>query len=107
MILAAILLEAAGAFTMEVDEAIRIYRRRSRGKTLRPGLRTPLWNAVRFELKPHLKRYGDQVNLGRVIGLPRQRINAYITRGTEMPDAERTLQLLMWLSAVRRGKRPA
>ena len=60
---------------------------------------------MRAELRPYLRRYGDQVNLGRGIGLPRQRINAFVTRGTEMPDAERTLQLLLWLSAKRQETR--
>jgi hypothetical protein len=105
--LAGFLLESAGIATIEINEALRLQRRRSRGRTLRPGSSTPLWNSLRSQLRPHLKRYGDQVNLGRIIGLPRQRINAYVTRGTEMPDAERTRQLLMWLSAARQGKRPA
>jgi hypothetical protein len=104
--LAGFLLEAAGMATIEINEAIRLRRRRCRGRTLRPGSGTPLWNSLRSQLRPHLKRYGDQVNLGRVIGLPRQRINAYVTRGTEMPDAERTLQLVIWLAAVRAGKEP-
>ncbi len=85
-------------------------RRRGRGRggrTLRPGSETPLWNALRRRLRPHLLRYGQQANLGRLLGLPRQRINAFVTGGGEMPDAERTLQLLVWLAAVRRRRRPS
>lgn len=43
---------------------------------------------------------------GRLLGLPGQRINAFVTGGGEMPDAERTLQLLAWSIAVRKGTRP-
>jgi hypothetical protein len=91
-------------------EAFRIASRpRGRfrgGKTLRPGQETPLWNELRRQLRPRLRRYGDQAILGRLLGLPRQRINAFVTGGGQMPDAERTLQLLVWLSAARHGPRP-
>ena len=66
-----------------------------------------MWNELRRQLRPFLKEYGRQVNLGRLLGLPRQRINAFVTGGGEMPDAERTLQLLAWLVAVRKGSRPS
>lgn len=83
-------------------------RRRGRaGKTLRPGKDTPLWNELRRQLRPHLRRYGSQVNLGRLLGLPRQRINAFATGGGQMPDAERTLQLLAWLIAVQAQRPPS
>jgi hypothetical protein len=93
--------QVAGAFQVPA-------RRRGRkgGGTLRPGSETPLWNALRRRIRPHLLRYGQQANLGRLLGLPRQRINAFVTGGGEMPDAERTLQLLVWLAAVRQGRRP-
>lgn len=81
--------------------------RRRGGGTLRPGPETPLWSELRRQLRPYLRRYGAQVNLGRLLGLPRQRINAFFTGGAQMPDAERTLQLLVWLAAVRRGHRPS
>lgn len=85
---------------------ITMHRRRS-GRTLRPGSQTPLWNELRAQLRPYLAEYGQQVNLGRLLGLPRQRIHAFITRGDQMPDAERTLQLLAWLMAVHESKCPA
>jgi hypothetical protein len=83
-------------------------RRRGRraGRTLRPGNETPLWNTLREQVRPYLRNYGQQANLGRVLGLPRQRINAFITSGRQMPDAERTLQLMAWLIAARSGRRP-
>lgn len=76
------------------------------GRTLRPGDHTPLWNELRRQLKPHLKKYGAQARLGRLLGLPRQRVNAFVTGGGEMPDAERALQLLAWLMAVRQNRPP-
>ena len=99
----------ADNMVVRLNKAIRVekQRRGSRGKTLRPGRRTPMWNELRRQLRPFLKEYGRQVNLGRLLGLPRQRINAFVTGGGEMPDAERTLQLLAWLVAVRKGSRPS
>lgn len=100
---------AAEEMVAHLDKAFRIEKKRSRrgGKTLRPGPNTPLWNELRRQLRPHLKKYGQQANLGRLLGLPRQRVNAFVTGGGEMPDAERTLQLLAWIMAVRRGPRPS
>ena len=92
-----------------LNQAFRIEKQRSRrgGKTLRPGPSTPLWNELRRQLRPYLRKYGYQANLGRLLGLPRQRVNAFVTGGGEMPDAERTLQLIAWLIAVRKGLRPS
>ena len=99
----------ADNMVVRLNKAFRVekQRRGSRGKTLRPGQNTPMWNELRRQLRPFLKEYGRQVNLGRLLGLPRQRINAFVTRGGEMPDAERTLQLLAWLIAVRKGAPPS
>ena len=99
----------ADDMVVRLNKAFRVekQRRGSRGKTLRPGRKTPMWNELRRQLRPFLKEYGRQVNLGRLLGLPRQRINAFVTGGGEMPDAERTLQLLAWLVAVRKGSRPS
>jgi len=82
-------------------------RTRQGGGTLRPGKETPLWNVLRAQLRPHLKKYGDQAKLGRLLGLPRQRINAFITGGGQTPDAERTLQLLAWLIAMQKNRPPS
>jgi hypothetical protein len=105
--LAELILVAAEKMAKESQKAFRIAGSRTGGRTLRPGKETPLWNALRAQLRPHLRRRGTQVNLARVLGLPRQRINAFITAGSQMPDAERTLQLLAWLIAARDDKRPA
>ncbi|HUJ44239.1 MAG TPA: hypothetical protein VLW52_11585 [Opitutaceae bacterium] len=102
MALADLIIEAAVEMTRQSRKAYRIRHRPHRGATLRPGRETPLWNELRAQLRPYLVKYGDQANLGRLLALPRQRINAFVTGGGEMPDAERTLQLLAWLMAVRR-----
>lgn len=103
------LLEAAEKMAQPPPKKPRVTGKRGArgGRTLRPGKETPLWNKLRAQLRPELQKYGQQVNLGRVLGLPRQRINAFVTGGGQMPDAERTLQLLAWLIAVRQGKRPS
>jgi len=108
--LAVLLAESAGLIARESIKAYRIKQNRRRGHqglTLRPGRETPLWNALRQELRPHLRKYGAQTNLARLLGLPRQRVNAFVTGGGQMPDAERTLQLLAWLMAVKNGSGPA
>ncbi len=103
------LVEVARVLAAEAPKAFQIARRRvgRTGRTLRPGENTPLWNELRRQLRPHLRRYGTQANLGRLLGLPRQRINGFVTGCGEMPDAERTLQLLAWLMAIRSRKPPS
>jgi hypothetical protein len=105
--LAKILTEGAAVFIKDQRHAFRLVRQRRKGRTLRPSPDTPLWNALAAEVRPHLRKYGTQANLGRVLGLDRQTINAYFVARKRMPDAERTLQLLAWLIAVRKGARPA
>jgi hypothetical protein len=88
-------------------QAYRIARSPRKGGTLRPGKDTPLWNELRAQLRPQLRKRGAQAYLGRLLGLPRQRVHAYLTNGSQMPDAERTLQLIAWLVAAQTGQRPA
>ena len=103
-----LILQAATAMASQSRKAFRGSPRRVRSNlTLRPGRETPLWSELRTQLQPHLVRYGDQAKLARVLGLPRQRVNAFVTGGGQMPDAERTLQLLAWLIAVRQGRPPS
>ena len=102
-----LILMAAVEMARQSRKAFQIEGRPGRGGTLRPGKETPLWNELRAQLRPYLVKYGHQANLGRLLGLPRQRVNAFVTGGGQMPDAERTLQLLAWLMAVRQGDRPA
>ena len=105
--LSELIFDAAVMMAKQTPRAFRIESHRGKGgATLRPGRETPLWNELRVQLRPHLKKYGYQANLGRLLGLPRQQINSFVTGGGRMPDAERTLQLLAWLMAVSQGRRP-
>lgn len=72
-----------------------------RNATLRPGPATPMWNALVMAVRPHLRRRGAKINLGRELRLPPQRINEFFVARTAAPDAERTLELLRWLAARR------
>lgn len=69
-----------------------------RGGTVRPGRRTPLWNALAATVRPHLRRRGAKSNLARMLGVPPQRIHQYFKENSASPDAERVLQLVVWLS---------
>lgn len=75
-----------------------------RGKTLRPGADTPLWNTLVQALRQRLTRYGDKARLARYLGLPRQRIDDFLRGRRALPDAERTLLLLHWLAAKEAGR---
>ncbi len=103
------ILTAAAAMAKHSSRAFRIQRRTRApgGRTLRPGGETPLWNTLRVLVRPHLLKHGNQANLARLLGLPRQRVHAFMTGGSQMPDAERTLQLLAWLVAARQGRPPS
>jgi hypothetical protein len=68
-----------------------------RGATLRPSDDTPLWNALVSLVGPKLKRRGARALLAREMGLHRARIGEFFNRRSAMPDAERTLRLLVWL----------
>ena len=105
--LATIMAEAAVAYVEDRRQAFRLARRPRKGATLRPGKDTPLWNALAAEIRPHLRGYGTQVNLGRLLGLDRQTIHAYFVARSRLPDAERTLQLLTWSVAMRQGTPPS
>jgi hypothetical protein len=102
-----ILAEAAISYLKDRQRVLRPARRPHKGGTLRPGKDTPLWNALVAAVRPHLRAYGAQVNLGRLLALDRQTVHAYFVARTRMPDAERALQLLTWLMAVRQGLPPS
>lgn len=89
------------------QRAFRIWMHPGRGATLRPGKQTLLWNELRRQLRPYVRKRGTQAQLARLLGLPRQRVNDFLTRGNQMPDAERTLELLVWLAEVEAGRQPA
>lgn len=80
-------------------ERRRVARRPRKGATLRPGDDTPLWNAVVVRVRPHLAARGAKANLARVLEVPRQRVHDYFVTGSQMPDAERMLHVLLWLAA--------
>jgi hypothetical protein len=72
--------------------------RHKRGATLRPSDDTPLWNGLVSLVAPRLGRRGARALLARELGLHRARAGEYFNRRSMMPDAERTLRLLVWLS---------
>ena len=85
------------------QKAFRFFRRPRKGAALHPGRDTPLWNALAAEVRPHLRQRGAQAKLGHLLALDRQTVHAFFVGRTRMPDAERTLQLLTWLIAMRQG----
>lgn len=98
--------DAAIELAKSGHKANRIRQCKQIGATLRPGKDPPMWSTLREEMTPHLKKYGSQAKLGRLLGLQRQQIHAFMS-GPRMPDAERTLQMLAWLLAMRRDRAPA
>jgi len=101
---AGLLVEAAEAAARLAQNTYKAHTRRSRGKTLRPGAKTPLWNQLSAETRQLLNKRGEKVNLGRYLGLPRQRIHEFLMAKSAGPDAERTLLLLRWVQARRQGR---
>ncbi|HWA87549.1 MAG TPA: hypothetical protein VG710_15070 [Opitutus sp.] len=101
--LAVALDSAASAAVRAGKKAVRRPHRRA-GGTLTPGVETPLWNELAAECAAHLAKRGDKVGLARVLGLPRQRVHQLLVARSACPDAERTLQLLVWLSQQRPGR---
>jgi len=84
----------------------RLAPRRKAGGTIRPGRETPLWNRLAGQVRPLLQQRGEKTRLARLLGVHRQAVNEYFTGRSRMPDAERTLLLLEWVRARRRGRRP-
>ena len=81
-------------------------RRRSRGEIVRPGPETPLWLAPVAATKPHLNKRGARALLARELGLHQSRVSEFFDARTAMPDAERTLFLLLWLERQRHAPGP-
>lgn len=96
------LAEAAVLLAQEMREKERLTRRR-RGSTLRPGLETPLWNALRASTLPLLKKRGAKALLARELALDPSRMTDFFVKKHAMPDAERTLELLCWLGRQRQA----
>ena len=96
--------EAAANMLKQPQKTLRIEKTSRHGRTLRPGKETPLWNAMRKDLRVLTAKHGEQAKLARLLGLDRQQINAFLKSGSRMPDAERTLQLLAWMYARQPGE---
>ncbi|HVU23267.1 MAG TPA: hypothetical protein VHE13_04020 [Opitutus sp.] len=94
---------AASAAVRAGKKAARRPRRRS-GGTLTPGPETPLWNELAADCAAYLAKRGDKARLARVLGLPRQRVHQLLVARSACADAERTLQLLLWLARQRQGR---
>lgn len=75
--------------------------RRGRGATLRPGADTPLWLTLCAAVRPRLRPYGAKARLARELALDPSRVSQFFVKQTAMPDAERTLELLLWLGRQR------
>jgi len=75
-----------------------------RWQHLRPGVDTPLWNALAAAVEMQLRRRGAKSRLVRFLGISRQRLHLLIVAKHAYPDAERALLLQLWLQA-RRGQR--
>lgn len=101
-------LDAAAAAT---ERLMRKNARRARAQqgyeALRPGSSTPLWNELADACVHQLQRRGDKVRLARLLGISRQRLHLLLVARTACPDAERALQLALWLRARRAGQEPA
>ncbi len=93
---------AAEATTRAVKKS-RAQARGSHGVALHPGTDTPLWNELSLALRNLSWSYGEKARLARILGLPRQRVDDFIISRRRLPDAERTLLLLHWLSARQKG----
>lgn len=99
------LVEGLESVAVELAREMRKRRKstpRSRGKTLRPGVDTPLWNALVSTAKPQLAKRGAKTMLARELALNPSRVTEFFVKQSAMPDAERTLELLLWLVRRRR-----
>ena len=73
------------------------------GQALLPGADTPLWNELVAQAQPWILRRGSQAQLGRLLGVPRQRVHACLKARKACLDTERALLLLCWIAARRQG----
>ncbi len=101
-----LLFDAAETVAKRTHQALRP-RRKASYVTRRPGAESPLWNLLVAELRAELKPFGSKVRLARFLGIPKQRLNDFLTGGSRLPDAELTLRLLHWISETRAGRDPS
>ncbi|MCX6937680.1 MAG: hypothetical protein NTU80_07235 [Verrucomicrobia bacterium] len=98
---------AAAAMAARATYDATFRRKRGPRRKVRPGLDTPLWNALAPELRRALLPYGAKARLARHLGIPRQRLQDYLKAGARVPDGEITLRLLHWLGEMRAGRDPS
>lgn len=101
--IAGLLADAAEAGAKQVLKTLRPRRRRA-FKSRRPGAETPLWNECATLLRDELKPRGSKVRLARYLGVPKQRLNDFLTGRSRLPDAELALEMLHWLAQKRAGR---
>ena len=101
-----VLAEVAEAAAKRAQKSLRP-RRRASYMTRRPGPETPMWNACAALLRDELRPLGAKVRLARFLGIPKQRLNDFLTGHSRQPDAELTLQMLHWLAQTRAGSDPS
>ncbi len=82
----------------------RLLGRPPSGLTLHSRHATPLWNELVAQARPWLRQRGQQAHLGRLLGVPRQRIHACLIARKACLDTERSLLLLCWIVAQRQGR---
>ena len=105
--LALALFEAAAlSVRRAAKEGRRHWPRKIRGRCLKPGPGTPLWNELVARAQPHLVKRGSKARLARMLGLPRQRLQDVLKAKKACLDAERTLRLLGWIAAREQGHDP-
>ena len=101
-----LLLDAAWSGFQNQRRRRQEHRRRlnriRRGATLRPGPKTPLWNALVDAIRPLVRRPGAKAILAAELGLHRARMTDFFVNRSGMPDAERTLLLIEWYCRNRR-----
>jgi hypothetical protein len=98
-----ILYAAAEEGRQRVKQMVRPRRRRPAQTVRKPGLDTPVWNAVATMLQHELAPRGMKARLARYLGIPRQRVTDYITTRNRLPDAEILLRMLHWVALRRQG----
>ena len=96
-----LLLEVAGTKAADTVNVLRPKRGRDGAyRSRHPGLDSPLWNLFAARLRERLKPYGAKARLARFLGIPRQRLDDFLRSRSRLPDAEVTLQLLIWYAQM-------
>ena len=63
-----------------------------------------MWNVCAKLLRDRLRPYGSKARLARYLGVPKQRLNDFLTGCSRLPDAELTLRMLHWLGESAKGR---